>query len=250
MSAQDSPNSPSNPTKLVKLNLADHLRAEIIEGRLVPGERIPEGKWAARFDVAQASVREAIHILTDEGFVTKQAGRSARVTSFNKDDVGQLYAVRAVLEGLAARIVAHQGRDLAPLQEAADGMVASVDAGDLDRLLDWDMAFHLRLCELADNPILLDHVRRILIPLFAFVRMRAHATGQGANAWARDLPSHQQIINLLRDRQPAAAEQYVQGAIARYSEMAFAVWENQLPAAMRKKTAVHKLLNGSSPEGA
>jgi DNA-binding GntR family transcriptional regulator len=236
MSAQTLQSPGSSPTKLVKHNLADLLRSEIMAGRLSPGERITEGKWAARFSVAQASVREAIHILTDEGFVSKQAGRSARVTSFSKTDVGRFYEVRAVLEGLAARLVAEHDCDLTPLQEAVEGMRHSVETGDLDRLLDCDLAFHLRLCELADNPFLLDHLRRILIPLFAFVRMRAHASGQGAEAWAHDIPSHQLIINLLRDRQPAAAEQYAQGSIARYAATAYAIWENQLTPAVPNRS--------------
>lgn len=242
MSAQI-PAVPPTPPKLVKDNLADLLRSEIIEGGLVPGERIIEGKWAARFNVAQASVREAIHILADEGFVTKKAGRSARVTSFSKDDVDQLYAVRAVLEGLAARLLAGSGRDVATLQVAVDGMVQSVEKRDLNRLLDCDLAFHLRLAELAGNPYLLDHLRRILIPLFAFVRMRVHASGQSAEAWTHDLASHQQILNLLRDRQPAAAEQYIQGAIARYAQMAHVVWEKQIAPARRKKKDAAKALS-------
>ena len=60
--------------------------------------------------------------------------------------------------------------------------------------------------------------------------MRTHASGQGAGAWKDDLPSHQQIVSLLRDRQPAAAEQYVEGAIARYAATAYSIWENQPPA--------------------
>jgi DNA-binding GntR family transcriptional regulator len=56
---------------LVKNNLAERLRAEIISGSLPPGPRIVEGKWAPRFGVAQGSIREAINLLAQDGFVTK-----------------------------------------------------------------------------------------------------------------------------------------------------------------------------------
>ena len=59
--------------------LLHQLRAKILNGSLTRGERIVEGKWAAKFRVAQASIREAMNILTQEGFVTNAPGRSTRV---------------------------------------------------------------------------------------------------------------------------------------------------------------------------
>ena len=62
-----------------------------------------------------------------EGFVTKQSGRSARVVDFSHQDVTQLYQLRGALEGLAASLAAATRPDLAPLQFAVDGMR---EAGD------------------------------------------------------------------------------------------------------------------------
>src|SRR5437879_124092 len=90
----------------VKGNVAEYLLDEIINGRLKPGERIVEGRWAAKLQVAQASVREALNILAGRGFVEKELGRSARVTTLTEEDVAQIYDVRAALEALAARTVA------------------------------------------------------------------------------------------------------------------------------------------------
>src|ERR1700741_3743780 len=93
---------------LVKHNLADLLLEEIRNGTLPPGVRIVEGKWARKFGVAQGSIREAINILAQDGFVTKESGRSARVVSFSEQDVLQIFEVRGVLEGLAARLAAQR----------------------------------------------------------------------------------------------------------------------------------------------
>src|SRR5271155_3818444 len=108
--------------RLVKHDLADRLRTEIMKGNLRPGERIVEGKWGLRFGVAQGSIREAINILALEGFVTKRSGRSARVVHFSEQDVVQIYQVRGAVEGLAARLAALAGADLSMLQAAVDGM--------------------------------------------------------------------------------------------------------------------------------
>jgi len=79
---------------LVKHDLAERLRSEIINGSLPPGVRIIERKWALKFGVAQGSIREAIHILAQDGFVTKESGRSARVIHLSEEDVAKLYELR------------------------------------------------------------------------------------------------------------------------------------------------------------
>ena len=91
---------------LIKNLLSDKLRAEILNSSLKPGERIVEGKWAAKFGVAQASIREAINILAQEGFVTKAPNRSARVIHLSEIDVSHIYYLRGSIEGLAARLAA------------------------------------------------------------------------------------------------------------------------------------------------
>jgi len=85
------PSASSLPTNgLVKHNLAERLRQEIMSGSLKPGMRIVEGKWAAKFGVAQGSIREAINILAQAGFVSKTSGRSARVIHLSEGDVAQI----------------------------------------------------------------------------------------------------------------------------------------------------------------
>src|SRR5712691_10974927 len=105
----------------VKNDLADRLRTEIINGALPRGMRIIEGKWAQKFGVAQGSIREAINILAQDGFVTKESGRSARVIHLSERDVAQLYELRGALEGLAARLAAATQPECVGLQTAVDG---------------------------------------------------------------------------------------------------------------------------------
>jgi DNA-binding GntR family transcriptional regulator len=69
---------PVTPPVLVKTNLAELLREQIMKGSLFPVERIVESNWALRFGVGQASIREAINILAKDGFISKVSGRSAR----------------------------------------------------------------------------------------------------------------------------------------------------------------------------
>src|SRR5260370_17571414 len=113
----------------VKHDLADRLRAEIMNGSLPRGVRIIEGKWAQKFGVAQGSIREAINILALEGFVTKESGRSARVIHLSETDVAQLYELRGALEGLAARLAVETRPDLSKLQSPVDGSARAAKEG-------------------------------------------------------------------------------------------------------------------------
>jgi DNA-binding GntR family transcriptional regulator len=211
----------------VKHDLADRLRTEIINGSLPRGVRIVEGKWAQKFGVAQGSIREAINILALEGFVNKESGRSARVVHLTEKDVAQLYELRGALEGLAARLAVQMRPDLSKIQAAVDSMRRAANEGNCETLLQHDLQFHLELCELSGNPFIVEQSRRLLVPFFAFVRMRVAASGQTTSPWDKDLEAHQRIIDLVRDAEGEVAEQYVKKAMARFAKTAYDNWENR-----------------------
>ncbi len=159
---------------LVKHDLAERLRSEIINGSLPPGVRIIERKWALKFGVAQGSIREAIHILAQDGFVTKESGRSARVIHLSEEDVAKLYELRGAIEGLAARLAAAAQPDLTALQATVDAMRQSAIAGSFDGLLDSDLRFHLELCKISGNTYLLER---------AFLQNGIRQLGEACLTW-------------------------------------------------------------------
>jgi DNA-binding GntR family transcriptional regulator len=211
----------------VKHDLADRLRTEIMNGSLPSGDRIVEGKWAQQFGVAQGSIREAINILALEGFINKEAGRSARVVHLTEVDVAQLYELRGALEGLAARLAAKTRPDLSKLESAVTGMRRAASEGNCEALLQHDLQFHLRLCELSGNPFIVEQSRRLLVPFFAFVRIRVATSGQTTSPWDKDLEAHQRIIDLLREGEDDVAELYVKRAMARFAKNAYDNWQNR-----------------------
>src|ERR1700746_360849 len=221
---------------LVKHDLADRLRAEIMDGSLPSGDRVVEGKWAQKFGVAQGSIREEINILALEGFINKEAGRSARVVHLTEVDVAQLYELRGALEGLAARLAAKTRPDLSKLESAVAGMRRAASEGNCETLLQHDLQFHLELCELSGNPFIVEQSRRLLVPFFAFVRMRGAASGQTTSPWDKDLEAHQRIIDLVRDAEGEVAEQYVKKAMTRFAKSAYDNWENRASHVARTTT--------------
>jgi|GEM_PF-655153 len=224
---------------LVKDTVADRLRAEIACGALRPGVRIVEGAWARKFGVAQASIREAINLLAQEGFVTKASGRSARVVNFTEQDVLQIYEMRGALEGLAARLLASRANDVGPLEEALEMMRRAWKEKRPAELIDADLKFHLELCRLSNNPYLFDHARKLLLPVFAFARIRVLSSGQDTSVWTKDFEAHQRIVDLIAEGQGEVAQGYVHRVMARFSSTAYDNWE--------KKPTAPVLLRPASP---
>ena len=205
----------ANP--LVKDNIAAMLRQEIVAGRLAPGEALVEGKWAAKLGVAQASIRAALHILESEGFVERGNGRSVRVTQIGTEDVEHNFQVRIVLEVLAARLVTERQPDLADLDQVVADMRAAVDCRNLQAFFERDLRFHLMLCEKAGNPVLTQMLRRLLVPLFAFVIIRTHEEMGGPERWLRSIGQHEQILTAIRGGDPVRAAEVVAGIVGYFS---------------------------------
>jgi DNA-binding GntR family transcriptional regulator len=212
---------------LLKHTVAEQLRAEMVKGALKPGEKIVERRWANTFGVSQASIREAINLLATGGFVTKALGRSARVVNLSAEDVMQIYEMRGALEGLAARLAAEKRADTAEVEKALSTMERSAQKDDLAALLDANLAFHLGLCRLSNNSYLIEQAYRLLPLIFAFIRIRAIASGQSASLWAKDFPPFRRIVELIKEGEGETAEQYVKKVMARIAATAYASWERK-----------------------
>ncbi|MFM0047159.1 GntR family transcriptional regulator [Paraburkholderia sediminicola] len=79
------------------------LREAIMTGRLRPGERLVERDLCERLGVSRTSVREALRRLEAEKLVTITPHKGPTVTAISADEVSDLYALRGLLEGFAAR---------------------------------------------------------------------------------------------------------------------------------------------------
>jgi DNA-binding GntR family transcriptional regulator len=209
---------------LLKENIAARLREEILAGRLIPGEKIVEGRFARQYGVAQVSIREALNILTTDGFVTKGHGRSARVLKLGDADIAHIYEVRGALEGLAARIIVERKLPLDDLEAALAALQEAVEQNDIRKVVERVQYFHLRLLEKPGNPFLQEHSRRLIVPLYAFTIMRALAKNLDTSPWAVQLPKHRMIIDVLQLGNPVVAEQTLIHVTNSFMQSALAVW--------------------------
>ena len=118
--------SPPAPVENLTLwqRVYDHLRAEILAGRLEPGAELAEVALAEQLGVSRGPIREAIGRLASEGLVTVRPRRGAVVSSLSKEEFLELYQVREALELMAVKLAVPklQRDDIAALEELIDEM--------------------------------------------------------------------------------------------------------------------------------
>ena len=143
--------------------VADELRRGILTGRRKPGDRLVEDRLSAELGVSRVPIREALRLLAAEGLVEVQPRRGASVAEFSAEVARDLVEVRAMLEGLNARLAARHRAPaiIAELRQVlAEGNTAALsgNVGDLVRL---NGEFHDKLAEAGRNSILWDIMRTL-----------------------------------------------------------------------------------------
>lgn len=127
---------------------------EIRNGALPPGARLREIELAERMGISRTPVREAIRQLESDGLVTHLPRQGATIRSLDHAEVVELYEMRAVLEGTAARLAARAASDieiaeLVALNDELAQTPAGAQAREINRI------FHRTLIEAARNRFLI-----------------------------------------------------------------------------------------------
>lgn len=106
----------------LRQTLLHHIRESISSGDLAPGQRLIERDLCEKYGVSRTLVREVLRHLAAEGFVTIAPNKSSVVNEFSQKSAADLFAIRAVLEGLAAAQFAERAtdEDRRSLQESCD----------------------------------------------------------------------------------------------------------------------------------
>ena len=141
----------------------DHLRDEIMGGRLAPGTELSEVALSRELAVSRGPIREAIGRLAAEGLVTVRPRRGAEVRSITPEELIESYQVREALEVLAVRLAVPRmtDADLADLDERVDRMAEHAKNGAVAEFFTANATFHERLCELSGNRKLLEVHHRL-----------------------------------------------------------------------------------------
>src|SRR6266496_542414 len=130
------------------------LRRAILSGRLAPGAHVSVRPLCEEFGLSATPVKAALTALEREGFLVLHPHRGFFVPEVDREDMQELYELREVLDGIAARraAAAPSRADLvARLTELVEAQAAEVTAHNLTGYSDLDVQFHQEILVAASN---------------------------------------------------------------------------------------------------
>jgi DNA-binding GntR family transcriptional regulator len=216
--ALDTTQSASNgaPSRTLRDRVVAALRESIVSGHIPPGTRLSEPSLARELRVSRGPIREAIRELAAEGLVRIESRIGTFVTHPEAREIAEAFAVKSVLEGLAARLACGGGTEasrrasLAPHLEALDQTDLAADAREY---LLASRRFHEAIFEMAGNARLAamhrtlnDQLQRLCGPLVTpDLRLR----------YAQE---HRAVAAAIATNRPAQAERLSRVHVARSGE--------------------------------
>ncbi|GAA3935389.1 GntR family transcriptional regulator [Actinomadura viridis] len=181
------------------------VRQMILSGRAEAGSRLGEAELAETLGLSRTPVREALQRLGADGLVEVLPHRGARVVSWTREDLDEIFELRSLLEPHAAARAARIGQDEAVLEDLrgqCDAMERAAADGDLARLARLNSRFHAAVIDASGNrrlPAMLTSVMHAPLILGTFRRYDAEEL-------ARSMNHHRELVAALTARDPAWAE--------------------------------------------
>lgn len=183
---------------------AQALRDAILNGRFLAGARLRQTDLADQLGISRTPIREALGRLQQEGLVQLLPGGGVRVALLALAEAAELYDLREVLDGLAARLAASRAtpQTLARLDKALARMAQCVERGDSNQWFGAHVAFHDEIFRASGNARLqaLSGLVRLSIRRFHPLLLRSEHRRAEAHR------EHRRIYEAVKRGDPEAAE--------------------------------------------
>jgi len=165
---------PSNHLKPVRLSAKENafkqIQQWIIDGTLLPGEKLNDTELAEALGVSRTPVRESLQLLASQGFVKMYPGKATQVTEVDKESIKDLLPPLAALQSLSAELaVPHLTDNIVELLERTNKQFAeAIHSENYYSALKIDEQFHRIIVDITNNSYIQDileelqaHVRRL-----------------------------------------------------------------------------------------
>jgi DNA-binding GntR family transcriptional regulator len=175
------------------------LKKKVLTGYFSSSDRLREVEVAQLLDMGRTPVREALKRLEDEGLLTHEPRRGLVVTTLDQQSVTELYAMREVLEGTAARFAAKHATE-AEVLNMESILGESVAEGSPVEL---NHAFHQSIYGAAHNKFLIRALQALTDSTYLLGRSTLDAPARAELASGE----HREIVAAIREGNAERAEQ-------------------------------------------
>ncbi len=202
--------------KPLRDKIASTIRSQIIEGNIIPGEKLTETGVANMLGISRTPLREAFFQLHAEGFVKFTPRKGAIVSDISITDAKETYEIKNTLEGLAARLAAQNVTDsliddLVSINNRLEDQITKKKK-DIKLIFDLNGKFHQTIIGASGNKKLSE----MLIVIRRQTQRYNYIYLSLLSRLEDSISDHVKIINALRKKDAELAEQLAK----RHSESA------------------------------
>jgi DNA-binding GntR family transcriptional regulator len=192
------------------------LRNAILEGRLHPGERLVEKELAQSLSISRTPIREALRKLELEGLVAHEPHRGVIVVGVSQAEAAEIYTIRAVLEGLAARLAASRrtDADVAQLKRLLSTMEQCIQSRNFPEFVPLHVTFHQSFTSASKS----SRLCQMISALWDYVKSFEKASYSLPARLQSSCDEHRQIVGAIECKDENLAEEAARTHIMRAKE--------------------------------
>jgi DNA-binding GntR family transcriptional regulator len=194
-------------------DVAKALRERIYSGAYPPGHALRQVQLSSQLKVSRTPVREAFRLLEQEGLVTQTPGGGVRVISIDIERMLDAYAMREVIDGLAASECARKAdkSSLDHLLEIIEKQRRAMVPWSQAEYVNANVEFHTAVLALSGNSFLMRELPIIRMTSQVFKPMSHLDSDRAAQA----IDEHIEIIDAIRGGVPETAERVARSHVRR-----------------------------------
>jgi DNA-binding GntR family transcriptional regulator len=185
------------------LSVYEVLRGHILDGEFPPGAPLVESALAKKLGVSRTPIREALRRLEQDTLV-ERVHRGLQVRARSPAEILEIYEVRIVLEGTAARAASERYTDIDRIRlRQLAASLSQRQSGASQELAALNLQFHKAIWQASHNQTLIDVLERLHVHLYRYPDTTYALPGRSQSS----LKEHEELMDAIfsRDGDRAAA---------------------------------------------
>ena len=201
----------------LRQQVLETLRRAIVSGQLAPGQRLTERALIEMMGVSRTVIREALRQIEAEGLVEIIPNKGPVVRELGIEEARDLYRIRAVLEGLAARLFAENASadQVRDLQSALDQVVHAYQGDNGEEALEAKTRFYDLLYQGSSSEILTSMLGTVGARIWRWRALGLTHPKRAAQRLSESIKDLKQLMAAIKAKDGAAAEQLAREEVSK-----------------------------------
>ena len=201
----------------LRQQVLETLRRAIVSGQLAPGQRLTERALIEMMGVSRTVIREALRQIEAEGLVEIIPNKGPVVRELGIEEARDLYRIRAVLEGLAARLFAENASadQVRDLQSALDQVVHAYQGDNGEEALEAKTRFYDLLYQGSSSEILTSMLGTVGARIWRWRALGLTHPKRAAQRLSESIKDLKQLVAAIKAKDGAAAEQLAREEVSK-----------------------------------